>query len=287
MLTFETLILCLPALGAGTLLGTIITKLILKLFVYAKSAPVQVDVPLSQLAVTALCWIAGIFAARMTVFRIALSEPLTGRMHTARRRAHAFDVFRRIAVVLLAAVFCGAVIFGILESLYPRADMHKWQNQPAYVLNAESSEVAFIRDGRNAQLITADMLKTYQSIPGVTKAAAFNSMTVELTFDGDKNSSLFTALREYDPRFEDGAAVCLYALSEESLGTLIDPSAVDAAAWQAFSNGEGVIMSFPVGTDGGVFLIVNTSAQPIYRPVMKFQSAATVQNSFGRKMYAG
>ena len=73
LLTFETLILCLPALGAGTLLGTIITKLILKLFVYAKSAPVQVDVPLSQLAVTALCWIAGIFAARMTVFRIALS----------------------------------------------------------------------------------------------------------------------------------------------------------------------------------------------------------------------
>lgn len=55
-------------------------------------------------------------------------------------------------------------------------------------------------------------------------------MTVELMFDGDKNSSLFTALREYDPRFEDGAAVCLYALSEESLGTLIDPSAVDAAA---------------------------------------------------------
>lgn len=253
LLTFETLILCLPALGAGTLLGTIITKLILKLFVYAKSAPVQVDVPLSQLAVTALCWIAGIFAARMTVFRIALSEPLTGRIHTARRRAHAFDVFRRIVVVLLAAVFCGAVIFGILESLYPRADMHKWQNQPAYVLNAESSEVAFIRDGRNAQLITADMLKTYQSIPGVTKAAALNSMTVELTFDGDKNSSLFTALREYDPRFEDGAAVCLYALSEESLGTLIDPSAVDAAAWRAFSNGEGVIMSFPVGTDGGVF----------------------------------
>lgn len=253
LLTFETLILCLPALGAGTLLGTIITKLILKLFVYAKSAPVQVDVPLSQLAVTALCWIAGIFAARMAVFRIALSEPLTGRMHTARRRAHAFDVFRRTAVVLLAAVFCGAVIFGILESLYPRADMHKWQNQPAYVLNAESSEVAFIRDGRNAQLITADMLKTYQSIPGVTKAAALNSMTVELTFDGDKNSSLFTALREYDPQFEDGAAVCLYALSKESLGTLIDPSAVDAAAWQAFSNGEGVIMSFPVGTDGGVF----------------------------------
>ena len=80
--------------------------------------------------------------------------------------------------MLLAAVFCGAVIFGILESLYPRADMHKWQNQPAYVLNAESSEVAFIRDGRNAQLITADMLKTYQSIPGVTKAAALNSMTV-------------------------------------------------------------------------------------------------------------
>ena len=141
LLTFETLILCLPALGAGTLLGTIITKLILKLFVYAKSAPVQVDVPLSQLAVTALCWIAGIFAARMTVFRIALSEPLTGRMHTARRRAHAFEVFRRTAVVLLAAVFCGAVIFGILESLYPRADMHKWQNQPAYVLNAESSEI--------------------------------------------------------------------------------------------------------------------------------------------------
>ena len=174
-------------------------------------------------------------------------------MHTARRRAHAFDVFRRTAVVLLAAVFCGAVIFGILESLYPRADMHKWQNQPAYVLNAESSEVAFIRDGRNAQLITADMLKTYQSIPGVTKAAAFNSMTVELMFDGDKNSSLFTALREYDPQFEDGAAVCMYALSKESLGTLIDPSAVDAAAWRAFSNGEGVIMSFPVGTDGGVF----------------------------------
>lgn len=170
----------------------------------------------------------------MTVFRIALSEPLTGRMHTARRRAHAFEVFRRTAVVLLAAVFCGAVIFGILESLYPRADMHKWQNQPAYVLNAESSEVAFIRDGRNAQLITADMLKTYQSIPGVTKAAAFNSMTVELTFDGDKNSSLFTALREYDPQFEDGAAVCMYALSEESLGTLIDPSAVDAAAWRRF-----------------------------------------------------
>ena len=54
LLTFETLILCLPALGAGTLLGTIITKLILKLFVYAKSAPVQVDVPLSQLAVTVL-----------------------------------------------------------------------------------------------------------------------------------------------------------------------------------------------------------------------------------------
>lgn len=94
-------------------------------------------------------------------------------------------------------------------------------------------------------------------------------------------------MREYDPQFEDGAAVCLYALSEESLGTLIDPSAVDAAAWQAFSNGEGVIMSFPVGTDGGVFFNREHFGAADLSAVMKFQSAATVQNSFGRKMYAG
>lgn len=253
LLTFETLILALPAAVIGAALGAFGVKLILKLFVYAKSAPVKVAIPWSQLAFTALCWFASIFAARMAVFRVALSEPLTGRMHTARSCARAFDLLRRAAVMLLAAIFCAAVITGFLESLYPRTDMRSWQNKPAYIVNTESQSIAFFGEGRAAQLITQDMVDIYEAIPGITKAVAMNEMTVELTFDGAAESAVFAAMREEDPQFEEGAAVYLYAATAENVREIIDSSGIDAAAWAEFSSGEGVIVSFPIATDGGVF----------------------------------
>lgn len=50
------------------------------------SAEILVDIPFKQVGLAVLCWLFGIILMRLIVFQTALHQPLTGRLHIARKK---------------------------------------------------------------------------------------------------------------------------------------------------------------------------------------------------------
>lgn len=86
MQIFEMLFICIPSVALGILFGAGGTWLLLRTALFKNGAEILVDIPFKQVGLAVLCWLFGIILMRLIVFQTALHQPLTGRLHVARKK---------------------------------------------------------------------------------------------------------------------------------------------------------------------------------------------------------
>ncbi|MCD7785022.1 MAG: ABC transporter permease [Oscillospiraceae bacterium] len=109
LVMLETLIISVPSLIVGTLVGTAGLWALLRFSVYAGSVDVIVSIPMGVLAEMFVMWIVGILMVRLLTVQVALFTPLTGRMGMQVRKARNSRRLQKTAIIVLSAVFCTVV----------------------------------------------------------------------------------------------------------------------------------------------------------------------------------
>lgn len=214
----ESLLLTLPAMLLGLPLGMLLTKLSLRLLLYAGSVPVQVTVPYDALLMLLPLWLGVIVASRLVIFLVTVRTPLTGGMQLRENKARASRRFRRALIALLLAAFGAAAMYTAAESSEPSYFIGYYNSMPYYIITGGKSGVP------------TEMVELIERVPGVVRAEG-NSVPRSVAFNCGAVSSNATLL-EYDVRrvaeatglegealevFTRGELVLLYALDDAAL----------------------------------------------------------------------
>ncbi len=215
----ETLILAIPAIILGILLGFLGIRLLLSLSVYSGSVDIIVSIPWNYLFTALAFWIVGILAVRMITFQIALATPLTGRMGMQRSKNRAVVGFRKALIMVMATLLCISAVFTTANLAEPLSEYNYWASQWSYYIS-ENDGTYDVSDFSIADL--TDYEDQILSLEGVTDFVGFND---------------FYALATTDEDGVDNAVVI--TMDWEDLGRFMDTSGIDK---QAYESGESVIV---------------------------------------------
>lgn len=212
LLALETLILVLPAVILGTLLGGALIFLALRLLMYSGSAPIQVDIPVGTLAVVILLWVVCAIICRLVLFFATSRAQLTGAFQLSHVRSVKVHRIAKCAIFVLTALFGTTLLFTGLGSLEPLHTIHYYSISPAYTIWAGGG--AFVPKGKT------DLIK---QIPGISFVDGFVESPVAISFPGIYEISAW-----------------LYCLD----GSGWDETFNFDGDWEAFHNGDVVLLTF-------------------------------------------
>ncbi|MCD7859652.1 MAG: FtsX-like permease family protein [Firmicutes bacterium] len=227
LLSFETVLLCLPAVLLGIGLGALGTWVYLRVSVYAGTVEVQLSLPWEHLLTNGGVWVASVLLVRLPTLAAALHTPLTGRMSLSPRRARFLRLFQRSAALLLSAALCGAVVFTVLHALSPLYKYRTYSSYPSYELDRLSYRRYL------SQTVTQEEAETAGSIPGIREAWGFGELY---------GANLILPDGESVPAY-------VYVLDEGEFPGAFDFSGLDL---EAFYAGEQALLSFPLDESGNV-----------------------------------
>lgn len=247
ILLYETLILCIPAVLAGCVVGGVGTWVLLKVLTEVNTVRVYVKIPV-LLTVTGMgIWTLGIFMVRFLIFQIALRQPLSGRIQMDHRKELRYRKYQRVFSILLATIFSGAIIVGTFQ--YGGASFNK---------KSAESNLSYRIDtllGKNAEPISKEVLLTIAQIPGIRDVDAWATEKVDLTFDGIKNCRLVQDLLVNNDMCREGAVegigVFLYGIREEDWEEYLDFEKYGIEE-NAFREGSQVVVLFAADMENGI-----------------------------------
>ncbi|MCD7784145.1 MAG: hypothetical protein LUH18_00955 [Oscillospiraceae bacterium] len=218
LILIETLMLAIPAIILGILLGLLGIRIVLGLSVYSGSVDIAVSVPWSSLMEALALWIVGILAVRMITFQVALATPLTGRMGMQRSKAKLVGGFRRALIMLMATLLCVSAVFTTVNIAEPASEYNYWSSLWSYYLCENQTLLV------NQTPYVSDYEDMFLSVPGVSDLIGFNSFTAVVSSSDDSVITMY------------GMAV---AMDWEDIEKYADTTGVDR---EAFENGETVIV---------------------------------------------
>lgn len=218
LILVETLILAIPAVIFGILLGFLGIKILLSISVYTDSVDVAVSIPWSYLGMALAFWLVGILLVRMITFQVALATPLSGRMGMQKSKAKLVGGFRRALIMLMATLLCVSAVFTTVNLAEPVSEYTYWTSLWSYYI----SEV----DGTNTHTdYQIPDLSEYEedllSIEGVTDFVGINDFYALIT-SGESTESAVVITMDWD-----------------DIQNYVDTTGVDK---EAYENGESVIV---------------------------------------------
>lgn len=248
MLLYETIILCVPAILAGSVAGGIGTWFLLKIWMETGATKIYVNLPGSRLMALFLVWVIGIFAIRVWIFRIALRQPLNGRISWNPRKERRYRSWQRALSMMLAMVFGGAVIVSSIQ--YQEANYVKKvvESTPSYRMH-QLPKQEFIQ-------ITGEDLRKIEQIPGIQESDAWKMEKVDLTFEGIENCELVQELLANHVYSQEGAVegigTFIYGIREEDWEEYLDFEE-NGIEKEKFREGSQVVLLFQVNEQDEVF----------------------------------
>ncbi|MCD7848174.1 MAG: hypothetical protein LUG49_09155 [Oscillospiraceae bacterium] len=219
LILIETLMLAIPAIILGILLGFLGIRLLLNVSVYSGSVDVAVSIPWNYLMMALALWIVGILAVRMITFQVALATPLTGRMGMERSKNKVVVGFRRVLILLMATLLCVSAVFTTVNIAEPASEYSYWSSRWSYYICQQDGIPV------NQLANTSDYEDLILSAPGISDFVGFNSFDAVVTSTDD--SSVIDI---------DGRVI---AMEWDDIKKYVDTKGVDR---EAFENGESVIV---------------------------------------------
>ncbi len=216
MILVEALMLCVPALLLGTILGLVGIKALLGLSVYSGSVNIAVSLPWNYLLASAAVWIVGVLLVRMLTIQVALATPLTGRMGMQRKKSNFYGKFRRVLIMLMAILLSVSTLFTVVNVAEPLNNYQEWTSKWPYCFypNYRHNNIAVYLDDST--------LSEIASAPGVTDVVAYSSFYSVITSDDSEAKKVNVIVMDY-----------------EDVAKYLDVSDVDEASYE---NGESVIV---------------------------------------------
>ena len=188
MQIFEMLFICIPSVALGILLGAGGTWLLLRTALFKNGAEILVDIPFGATpGLAVLCWLFGIILMRLIVFQTALHQPLTGRLHIARKKARRIAAAKRVLTVALASCSVRQCFFMAVESASPLSNKHETERFPAYQIYC-SSDFDYENDVMHEHLIPEKAVEQMRTIQGMVRVDPYILMKVELNYAGSESS---------------------------------------------------------------------------------------------------
>ncbi|MCD7823431.1 MAG: hypothetical protein LUG86_05370 [Oscillospiraceae bacterium] len=219
LILIETLMLAIPAIILGILLGLLGIRIVLGLSVYSGSVDVAVSIPWNYLMMALALWIVGILAVRMITFQVALATPLVGRMGMERSKNKVVVGFRRVLIMLMATLLCVSAVFTTVNIAEPASEYSYWSSLWSYyICQQDGIPVSKLEN-------VSDYEDLILSAPGISDFIGFNS------FDAIVTSTDDGSLINIDSR--------VIAMEWEDIEKYVDTKGVDR---EAFENGESVIV---------------------------------------------
>ena len=180
LLALETLLLVLPAVVLGTLLGGALTFLSLRLLLYSGSAPIQVDIPMGTLAVVTLLWAVCAIGCRLVLFFITSRSQLTGAFQLSHAKSVRIRRLTKAAIFCLTTLFGTALAFTWMGALTPWYTIQRYSNYPDYWMIA----AAIIGDPYTHQLVPRRTAKLMEEIPGISYVSGMGESPIGVSFPG-------------------------------------------------------------------------------------------------------
>ncbi|MCD8108294.1 MAG: ABC transporter permease [Oscillospiraceae bacterium] len=221
LILVETLMLAIPAVIFGILLGFLGTKLLLGVSVYSGSVNIVVSIPWSYLTMALAFWIVGILVVRMITFQVALATPLTGRMGIQRSKNRIVVGFRRALIMLMATLLCVSAVFTCINVAEPLTEFNYWNSCWSYFMCEMESTTFMTSDFILADY--SDYESEFLSVPGVTDFVGLNRFYSLVTTSDD----------------ETARSAVVITMQWEDVQKYADTSGVDK---EAFESGESVIV---------------------------------------------
>ena len=81
---YEPVIMCVPAILLGAIIGIFIIYFSMKMIMYGGSVPVQMSIPIVKMAGAILLWIGTVIVGRLIVFALTMRVPLVGKISLKR-----------------------------------------------------------------------------------------------------------------------------------------------------------------------------------------------------------
>lgn len=175
LLALETLLLVMPAVILGALLGSVLTFLSLRLLLYSGSAPIQVEIPAGTLSVVSLLWAVCAVACRVALFFITSGTQLTGAFQLSQSKSAKLHRLTKFFIFFLTALFSTTVLFIWLGSLRPLHSLQYWPTCPAYTIYSWSEENDLFKKS------DAEYIK---QIPGISYVDGIIEAPVAVSFPG-------------------------------------------------------------------------------------------------------
>ncbi|MCD7771442.1 MAG: ABC transporter permease [Oscillospiraceae bacterium] len=221
LVTVETLILCIPSLLIGIVVGAIGIWVLLRVSVFSGSIAIIVSIPWKNLLMFLLLWILGTLIVKMVMFQISIATPLTGRMEMQVGKQRFSRRFQKGLIIAMCVVFCSAVVFTTILSLDPYFDYTYYTTTYSYyAMNTLSFSGQHLGD---------DVLSELASVPGVSGVWGFSEQSANLTTDA-----------------VEAQEISVYVVdSQDSWKGMIDFTCTDL---ESFNSGESVIL-MKVSTD--------------------------------------
>ena len=180
---YETLIMCVPAILLGAIIGIFIIYFSMKMIMYGGSVPVQMSIPIVKMAGAILLWIGTVIVGRLIVFALTMRVPLVGKISLKRGKRKIILIARKLGMYVLCTMLCGIVIFTCIRLVLPIHHKNDMKEYPSYVLwNSDVSD----EDEEMSYTVDDNVLQTMKEIPGISKIYGFNEYQLNLKEDEDE-----------------------------------------------------------------------------------------------------
>ncbi len=216
LLLAESLLLCLPALALGIPASIGVTRLAMRLLVYAGSVPIQVAIPWDAVYAIALLWIGVVVVSRLLVYFVTLRTPLSGRMQMQRKNARRTKVFHSALIIVLLTAFGFITAFTSIEVLPLDENRKSWSSYPPYTI--------YMSGINGVGTVSLGKVELLRQVPGISKVEGFGELRVNLSYPGLEEREVY-----------------LYAVNEQQW----EETFRFGEDQEAFHNGDLVFVLFP------------------------------------------
>ena len=176
LIVYEALILCIPAIIVGIIVGCLAIFVVLKIVVYGGSVPIVIDYNWRGLFSQLAAWIVTVVAARLIVYVAAIRAPLLGRMGMQRNQKHKIYVLRHLCIAIICICFGATVIFTGMMLIKPTESKRFIEACPSYVLWPDDKDINF--EPIEKEYMTRSDIDNLNSIPGVDYAYGFSEYSI-------------------------------------------------------------------------------------------------------------
>lgn len=176
LIVYEALILCIPAIITGIIVGCLAIFVVLKIVVYGGSVPIVIDYNWRGLFSQLAAWIVTVVAARLIVYVAAIRAPLLGRMGMQRNQKHKIYVLRHLCIAIICICFGATVIFTGMMLIKPTESKRFIEACPSYILWPDDKDINF--EPIKKEYMTRSDIDNLNSIPGVDYAYGFSEYSI-------------------------------------------------------------------------------------------------------------